>query len=389
MLSYFNGYSFSVDVKVSRPILYIGLVLLWSISLYRMNLDIARSKLSPKRYGILASLKAVIALSLGTLLVFFGAGAKGVLVGLILGFIFPSFWMIIKEWYIVRRRYFDKNILLQLVKYGIPLITSFALNAVIHSSDRIMLGWIIGKSDAGLYSSGYNIAQQILIFSMSTINLAAYPIVVRSLEKKRLAETDKNLSMYFTILIGIALPITVGLSLLSKDISNIFLGQAYREAANRLIPWISIGIFFMGIRAFYTDMAFQLGKRTIGQASVLFIAAFVNIVLNILWIPNLGMIGAAYSTVLSCAIALFLSWFVGKKIFYLPFPFRDIFKIIFATFFMTFSLYLTSSMEGILGFVAKISIGILTYAICSILLNVGGVKKYLHTNIPLLNKSKN
>lgn len=94
---------------------------------------------------------------------------------------------------------------------------------------------------------------------------------------------------------------------------------------------------------------FQLGRQTLGQIPVLLIAAAVNILLNIWWLPLLGVMGAAYATVLSYAVALSLSLLLGRKVFTLPPLDVDFFKVALTSLVSGVLLYASSALRLWLG----------------------------------------
>jgi O-antigen/teichoic acid export membrane protein len=87
-----------------------------------------------------------------------------------------------REWRCIRPGLLDLRLVRDLLAYGLPLAVTFALNFIVHSSDRILLGWLISYEAAGTYAAGYDLTQMSLTLLMMVVNLAAYPQIVRSLE---------------------------------------------------------------------------------------------------------------------------------------------------------------------------------------------------------------
>lgn len=368
--------------EISSALWIMSICLLLTQSAFQINQELARTKLEPIKYGFLALFRAIFSLGLGVIFIYMGWKAEALLMGLILSMIIPTLWMIWREWFgVVRYSHFDQKMLFQLLIYGIPLTASYALNIFILSSDRILIGFLKSVQDAGFYASGYNLVQQSLIVLMIILNLASYPLVVRLYEEKKTQEMNQHLKQLIILLFGIALPAAIGISFLASEISEIFLGQQYREISKNLIPWFAFAILFMGLRSYYTDLAFQLGKRTIGQVLVLLIAAMINLTLNIWWIPLFGPTGAAYATILAYATGLLLSWRIGRKFFSLPFPLKELLKIVFAATIMMLALWLLTPLQGVFGILTKIFVGFLVYCTMIIVLNVGKIRARFLINL--------
>ena len=95
-----------------------------------------------------------------------------------------------------------------------------------------------------------------------------------------------------------------------------------------------INVIFPCLRAYYFDLAFQLGYKTIIQTWIVGFAAYTNFASNIWLIPLYGSLGAAYGTFTAYAIALILSIALAHKVFTLPLPLLDALKVVLRTILM-------------------------------------------------------
>ncbi len=265
----------------------------------------------------------------------------------------------------------------QLLFYGLPLTATFALKFIVTSSDRFLLGYLLRTEAIGLYSVSYDLASHSLGMFMMVVNLAAYPLAVRALEQKGRDAASQQLSQNIILLLGISLPAAAGFALLAPNIAEVFLGPSYREAAMGLIPWVTLGAFLSGIKSFHFDLSFQLGSYTMGQVWVALVAAVANVVLNFCWIPVFGFMGAAYATVAAYAVGILLSIVVGRRIFVLPWPGREIFKLALATIGMVLALLPMEYLRGSWQLAAQVGWGALIFGTLLWLLNVGDARRHL------------
>jgi O-antigen/teichoic acid export membrane protein len=364
----------AVSDSTSRALILAGTVLLWGQAWYDMNLELIRSELLPKTYGLISLGRAVLTLCLGVLMVYLGYGAMGLLFASLVGMVLPVLNPSFARWRTCRLGKVDRVALSSLLRYGLPLTVNFALGYTVASSDRLFLAWLNGPRDVGLYSSGYDLAQQSLVMLMLVINLAAYPLVIRALEERGLDAAKRQLEQYAGLLFAIALPAVAGLSILAPNIALVVLGEQYREAGGVLIPWISWAAMLFGMKIYYFDLSFQLGKNTWGQTSIAAVAAFVNIGFNFMLIPSLGGMGAAYSTIIAYAVACGLSWLVGRRVFNMPLPTRMGVKIMAATAFMIICLIPIRNVTGLWGLLGQVTLGALAYGATLVLLNGFGLR---------------
>jgi O-antigen/teichoic acid export membrane protein len=209
---------------------------------------------------------------------------------------------------------------------------------------------------------------------MMVVNLAAYPLAVGALERKGRNAANRQLSQNAILLLSVSLPSAAGFAYLAPNIAEVFLGQAFRNSAAELMPLVTLGTLLAGIKAYYLDLSFQLGRYTMGQVWVVLVAAILNIVLNLWWIPQFGLMGAAYATVAAYAIGLGLSWQLGRRVFPLPWPRMDAAKIVLATLGMVLTLMPLGSLHGMWALAGQIAWGTLTFGLLFWLFDVGGIR---------------
>ncbi|MFC1745392.1 oligosaccharide flippase family protein [Candidatus Riflebacteria bacterium] len=351
--------------------------LLWIQAWFEMNLELPRSELKPLLFGAMSMFRSIVSILLGVLFVFSGFGAAGVLMGLSIGAFLPSLWVFKRYWLTSKPGYFDANISRKLWAYGLPLSAAFALNSVISSSDRILLGFLINTDAAGLYSAGYDLTGHTIGILMVIIYLAAYPVVIQSMENQGRSAAKERLEENFSLLLFIALPAAAGFAFLAPNIANVFLGTAFRKLAIELIPLVALAIFISGFKAYHFDIAFQLSCKTHLQILVLFIAAIINIALNLWWIPLYGPIGAAYATIVSFFAGLCMSALWGRKYFEVPVPSKVVVKILVSTVIMVMVIGPLRSWSGGKALFIQVTSGVFVYGIMALNLDIIQIRSRL------------
>ena len=354
-----------------------GVVLLLCQAWFDINLQLVRARLMPTRYGVLLMSKALVGLAIGVWLAYMGWGVWGPLVGVIAGALLPAVVVYGRYWSGARWQLFDGETAKQVLIYGMPLAVTFMLGLVISSSDRFLLGFYMGADAAGQYAVGYDLAQQTIGLLMVVVNLAAAPLVIKALERSGEEVARRRLVGNAVGLCVIGFPATAGMMMVGPNISEVFLGEKFQAAAAMLIPWVAVGALLGGLKAFYFDLSFQLGKRTQQQVLVVLIAAIVNVGLNMWWIPLFGLSGAAYATVVAYGLALYLSWLLGRRIFPLPLPFDQIAKIVVATLGMVVALWVVMEQRGGWALFQQVFLGGLVYSLLILALNVAGCRGYI------------
>lgn len=361
---------------ISRSLVALAVPLLWAQAWFELNLALAQSELRPKSYGVMAILKSVSALGLGALMILWGLGARGPLIGLMLGFLVAASFRSRKDWGRLRA-FCDRQILLEMLRYGLPLTLTFALAFIVSASDRFLIAALLGESDVGVYAASYDLADQSLTLLMMIVNLAAYPLAVRSLESEGVAAAQIQVKQNATLLLAIGVPACVGIMILAPGIGNFVLGVSFRDAAQFLLPLVVLAALLSGLKAFHFDLAFQLGRWTAGQVWVVGVAALVNLLLNLWWLPIFGLRGAAYATVVAYLVGMVMSAVLGRRVFRVPFPWSETVRIMFAAGVMAVAVeWLRNELSrGVL--LKQIAVGVMVYIVIFVILDVARSRRWL------------
>jgi O-antigen/teichoic acid export membrane protein len=288
-----------------------------------LNLKLTTMQLAPGRYAKLLGSKSALALVFGALLAWLGLGAWGPLIGLLLAslLVVPLFGGDL--WKGVRLRNPIHAQLPAQLRYGLPLIATFALGWIIASSDRLLIGWLMGVDAAGLYAVGYDLAQQSLGVVLLVVQIASYPLAVRAMEHEGSAAAQRQLQLNGDLVMVLALGSAAGLAVLAPQIAGL-LGERFRDTTALLLPYVAIAAAVGGIKTFHFDMAFHLDSRSSPLVFSALVASILNIALNLLWIPRYGLLGAAWATIAALLVGALISAYQGRNLPHMPTPWRSL-----------------------------------------------------------------
>lgn len=217
---------------------------------------------------------------------------------LIINFIFVSFLLIgIKKEIGLRKPNF-KN-LRKYLAFSIPQIPTGILLWVMNLSDRYFITFFLGLSQTGIYSASYNIGYIITAFYMP-LNFVLYPVVSKYWNKGELTVV-KNYFEYSTkIFLVFAIPGSVGLYVLSEPLLEILTTSEF-VVGGSLTFFVAVGAIFLGI--FQNNIyIIYLIEKTKYVPLITGTAAILNIAINIILIPQIGIMGAAISTLIAYLI---------------------------------------------------------------------------------------
>ena len=320
-------------------------------------------------------LRILISTSLGIYLVGQGYSWYGIIIATGLGFILvPLFFNSSRRLLWQHSLRVESGLLLELLRYGLPLSMTFMLLEVIHASDRVLLGKLAGLELTGQYAVAFGLPFQILVMVASAVNMALYPHILRVLEQEGEAACQQRLSQYLLLLLGALLPVWAGMVAVAEDFLPLLIGEEFLSAAIHLLPLAGLAVTLSCIYMFHTSLAFQLGKKTAQTIVVVGGAALLNVLLNICWIPEYGMQGALYASVLAYLFSVLVGHWLGNRCFRLPVPLVDVLKIVLASGCMLLLLEYIPLEHGIGQGLLRVLLGMLCYATCLLLLDVGAVR---------------
>lgn len=292
---------------------------------YNLNLKLAIAEIAPIRYGKIAFIRALGALTFGAGLAALGFGAVGALAGLAIGGLLSAAWpSVATRWLSKGTQIMDAETVRAIAAYGIPLSLTYALTFVIGYSDRYILAYLKDTETVGLYASGYDLASLGMAVQM-TINMAAYPLAVRALERGSIAAAQRQMLSNLCLFLIVTIPILIMLTIYAPQLTSVVIGPQFRSAATQILPIVGPAVLLGGLRSYYLDMSFHLAQRTWPIMIITGIAALSNLLFNFLWIPAHGILGAAWATLVAYALAFAVSLVLGLRLgIRLPRPDRQV-----------------------------------------------------------------
>ncbi len=196
-----------------------------------------------------------------------------------------------------------------LLKESLPLIFSGFAILIFMKIDQIMLGQMIGDSEVGIYSAAVRISE-IWYFIPTTIVASVAPSIYAAKEASE-SLYYKRIKQLLSLLAYISIAISVPMTFLSNNIIMVMFGSGYAEAGPILAVHIWTSLFvFMGVATTTWFIAENLNHVSLGKT---LLGAILNIILNLLLIPKYAGLGAAIATIISQAVAAFLSNAIDKR----------------------------------------------------------------------------
>ena len=180
----------------------------------------------------------------------------------------------------------------ELLKSSYHFILSGLMVTIYSEMDKIMLGHMLSEEAVGYYTAAAKIPSMWSFVVMALIN-SSRPVIISSRVKGQELYVKQNKRLYAAI-IWIGITAGLGITVLAKPIIYILYGLEYMPSVSSL-----------QISAWYTMFAMLGSARGIWIVCedkskyvkyYLGIGAVLNLILNYLWIPVYGPVGAAAAT---------------------------------------------------------------------------------------------
>lgn len=196
-----------------------------------------------------------------------------------------------------------------------PILLLFAMilsQQVFTTSDVTVIGYCMNDYQVGLYSTAvkiYTVASTI-ITSITWVVIPSLTIAYKNNDYDSIKESS-NYSFDFMITLG--LPIIVAILFLTPEIITVLAGEAYLEASLSL-RILAIALLFNIVSCFIFNINLLASGKDIVCTILCAVAAVINLITNIIFIPLFGITAAAATTCLSQLLIAFLgAFFIDKK----------------------------------------------------------------------------
>ena len=213
----------------------------------------------------------------------------------------------------------DKQMRLTMLKYSIPLMPTTVMWWIINVSDTFMVTAFFGSGANGIYSFAYKFP-----------NLAAIVVGIFSQAWHMSAITERNsrtisnfYSNVFSLMQTVMFLAAAGIMLILRPMIMPFFGSDEFVSAYFYVPTLLLAVVFQSFNNFLSSI-YEASNKTTHSLISSAIGAVINIVLNLILLPTIGIIGAAIAT-LASYVAVFVYRVIDtNKLLYMDIKWRKI-----------------------------------------------------------------
>ncbi len=184
----------------------------------------------------------------------------------------------------------------ELLLFSLPLVAVAMLQLIIVWIDTLMLGSMRTSVEVGLYNAAHPLTRFVSIFLVAIIQIYM-PIASGLYGQGNLPQMRQNYSILTKWISFFSIPVSLILILFPETILTFLFGKSYVDAADAL-RILTLGFTISNLAGPNLSTLIAMGKVKFVMWISLAIA-ILNIVLNFVLIPHLGIEGAAIASAIS------------------------------------------------------------------------------------------
>lgn len=222
--------------------------------------------------------------------------------------------------FFTRKHQFDYQILKTVSLYCIPLVGMGFFGNLNQQIEKLMLPHLVNSVDdsqveLAIYAANFKIGVLMAIFTQS-FRLAFEPFFFKESSSNDKRDIYADVMKYF-VYFGLIIYACV---ILFVPLVNQFILKPDYVRGNVIIPYVLIGQLFFGV--YYSlSMWYKKIDKTYFGIIMSTVGLVVNIILNIVLVPQYGIIGAAISSLCGYFVMMMLSLILGNHYYPIPYQF--------------------------------------------------------------------
>ncbi len=217
---------------------------------------------------------------------------------------------------------FDWGLFREMFWYSFPILLVGIAGMINQNIDKILIPELIPASQKpmeqlGIYGANYKLAILMNMF-IQAFRYSFEPFFFSHQKNNDSRLIYARVMKYFIIF---GLFIFLGITLFI-DVFKIIIGPEYHSGL-RVVPSVLMGNLFLGIY-FNLSLWYKLSDKTWMGAWIAGIGAVLTIVLNVILIPVIGYMGAAYATLICFVLMTVISYVIGQKYYRVEYDLKRI-----------------------------------------------------------------
>ena len=196
-----------------------------------------------------------------------------------------------------------------LIQFSFPLIFSDLLFWTLNGFDKLYLKETVGFELLAVYSMAWSLSNSLTIVSR-IFSIIWHPFIYKNLAQDELRKIHQNVISIISVL-----------TIFSWFLFGIFaeyliliLPESYENVKTLVLLTITTPIFYIFSEA--TGAGIGISKKSINNLYIVLISLIINVILNVILVPSLGVQGSGIANAISYFLFFILKTEIAKKLWY-------------------------------------------------------------------------
>jgi O-antigen/teichoic acid export membrane protein len=243
-----------------------------------------------------------------------------------------AFAVILLRWFApLVRPVFSRRTLKEVLRFGLPRVPhGIAQHVVGPTTDPYLMSVLLagaGRDNLatiGLYGVGSSFGLALKFF-LSAFEYAWAPFYFQTMKEKDARRTFSTMTTYG---VAVLVLLAAALSAVAHDLVRLMTAPQY-HAAWRVIPPITLAVTLQGWYLL-TSIGMNITKRTQYYPLAAGTAAVSNVLANVILIPRFGMMGPAWSNVISYAVLAAVAFGLSQRFYPIRYEYGRVARVVVA-----------------------------------------------------------
>jgi O-antigen/teichoic acid export membrane protein len=227
------------------------------------------------------------------------------------------------------RPLFSAETLRESLQFGLPRVPHAAAQQITAVGDKFILKWFVSMDAIGVYGQAvsFGLAQKLFLSAFESAWAPFYYATIRE------ADAPRVFRMVSTYGVAVLALLTAGISAIGRDALRAMthgrllppLDPAWHDVS-LVVALTSLGVFFQGVYLL-TSIGLNITKRTQYYPVATMTAAAVNVGLNLVLIPRLGIVGAGWANAAAYAAQAALGYVLSQRFYPIAYEWGRILRV--------------------------------------------------------------
>lgn len=199
------------------------------------------------------------------------------------------------------------SLLKEMLIFSLPMVLNNVSWWIIHSSDKVMVQYFMSVGDSGIYS----VAAKMPSIISTVTNIFNQAWVISSVSEYDTSRDTSFFTNIFNAFNCVLIMFAAGIVAIIKPFMQIYVGPSF-VSCWQYVPLLLLGSIFQAYATFFGAI-YTSAKKNVSVMMTTLLAGIINIILNAILIPTIGIQGAVIATAVAYLVVFIFRMIDSQK----------------------------------------------------------------------------